>query len=134
MSIEVAVVLDRERQPLYWHAPAGATGVALPDSRDLWQVLWAERDRLCGVAHSHPGRGEPWPSTEDLSTFAACEAGLGRRLEWWIATGDRVRCFAWRGPARYDYQGREPICAEETAGWLDALRDRSLLREGREVR
>lgn len=122
--IEVAVVLDRARRPLWWHVPPGATSVALPDSRDLWEVLWSERHRLLGLAHLHPGRGEPVPSAEDLTTFAACEDGLGVRLEWWIATEDRARCFDWIGPMRYDFRGREARSADETAAWLGALRSR----------
>ncbi|MEQ1501228.1 MAG: Mov34/MPN/PAD-1 family protein [Myxococcota bacterium] len=121
-TIEVAVVLDRDHQVLFWHRPPDATSVALPDSRTLWDVLWAERERLGGVAHSHPGSGEPWPSREDLTTFAACEAGLGRRLGWWIATADRVARFDWIGPARYAYSGRGPTTAAETAAWLEPLR------------
>ena len=129
MSIEVAVVLDLERRPLFWHAPARATAVSLPDSRTLWDVLWANRAAISGVAHSHPGTGEALPSHEDLTTFAAVEAGLGRRLEWWIATADRVRCFAWSGPTRYAYSGRDAASDRETAEWLAELRARS--RHGR---
>lgn len=123
--IEVAVVLGADHRPVYWHVPPGVTGGSIPDSRDLWEVLWNERTRLCGVAHSHPGAGPPGPSFEDLTTFAACDAALGRRLEWWIATADQVGCFTWRGPGSYDYVGREPIAAAEVAGWLDPLRARS---------
>lgn len=124
---EVAVVLDREHRPIWWHDPAGSSAVALPDSRDLWEVLWTERARISGVAHSHPGRGDPAPSAEDLSTFAACEDGLGMRLQWWIATLDHVLCFDWIGPMRYDFQGRPPASPHETAAWLHALRERSQL-------
>lgn len=124
---EVAVVIDRENKPLWWHVPRGASAVALPDSRDLWEVLWTERARISGVAHSHPGRGIPTPSPEDLTTFAACEDGLGLRLSWWIATADRAYCFDWIGPLRYDFRGREARSAEETAAWLSALRERSSL-------
>jgi hypothetical protein len=123
--IEVAVVLDRERRPLHWHAPADATSVSLPDSRALWDVLWERRRDLCGVAHSHPGGGEPFPSREDLTTFAAVEAGLGLRLEWWITSADEARCFAWSGPTRYAYAGREPASERETEHWLAELRARS---------
>jgi hypothetical protein len=122
--IEVAVVLDRERRPLFWHEPEGAGPAALPDSRALWDVLWAERHRLSGVAHLHPGRGGVAPSREDLTTFAACEAGLGVRLEWWIASADRVRCFGWAGAGPHDYQGREANNEAEIEGWLEELRRR----------
>ena len=126
--IEVAVVLDRERRPIHWHAPSEATSVSLRDSRSLWEVLWARRAELSGVAHSHPGAGEPLPSQEDLTTFAGVEAGLGLRLEWWITSADRVRCFAYSGPTRYAYAGREPASDLETADWLAELRVRSRSR------
>ena len=124
--IEVAVVLGVGRQPLHWHVPPEASRVALPDSRSLWEVLWAERERVSGVAHTHPGHGEPWPSFEDLTTFDACELGLGVRLEWWIATADRVRRFARMGHGPFDY-APVPTPAEEadTAPWLAELRRRS---------
>lgn len=122
--IEVAVVLDRQHRPLHWHEPPGASGVALPDSRDLWDVLWAQRHQLSGIAHSHPHHGRPAPSRVDLTTFAACEAGLGVRLSWWIATLDDVRCFTHSGPGRYDYTGRAAT-DPETATWIAELRRRT---------
>lgn len=122
---EIAVVLDRDHRPLWWHVPPGVSQVAIPDSRDLWEILWTERARISGVAHSHPGLGRPEPSDEDLSTFAACEDGLGTRLQWWIATRDEVVCFDWIGPARYDFRGRAPQSIHETAAWLEPLRKRS---------
>ncbi len=87
-------------------------------------MLWQAREGLGGVAHSHPHHGPPAPSWEDLTTFSACEAGLGVRLEWWIATLDEVRCFTFCGPGRYDYTGRA-AADQETAGWLAELRRRS---------
>ena len=116
--IESALVFDAEGAVIYLHEPQGSTAGSLPDSRALWQVLWAHRDRLGGVAHTHPGAGEPRPSTEDITTFAACEAGLGRRLDWWIASADQAALFRWRGPAKHDYGATEaPLPA-----WLDQLR------------
>lgn len=101
--MEAAAVIGRGGVVLYWHAPADRTAVTLPDSRRLWEVLWTHRDRVAGVAHTHPGAGTPMPSWEDLTTFAACEDGLGRRLSWWIATRAHARRFRWSGPGRHDY-------------------------------
>ena len=120
--LEAAVVIDLSGAPIHWHLPAERTAVHLPDSRSLWQVLWAERQRLAGVAHTHPGVGSPAPSWEDLTTFAACEAGLGRRLDWWIATMDQIRLFRWAGPSPHRYLGC-PLTAPPA--WLPQLRARS---------
>jgi hypothetical protein len=104
-----------------WHEPDGRSWGSIPDSRDLWLVLWDHRADLVGVAHSHPGRGRPQPSIEDLTTFCACEAGLGRRLFWWIATADECRKFQFRGPDPQDYVGDD----DPIHFWLDELRARS---------
>lgn len=92
MSMEAALVIGQNDEILYEHIPAGRSAGSLPDSRDLWDVLWEHRQVLAGVAHSHPGRGNPWPSGTDATTFDAVELGLGRPLTWWICTRDR--CFA----------------------------------------
>lgn len=91
--IEVAVVLDNDGQPVYWHEPPGRSSVAIPDSRDLWDAIWENRDNLMGVAHSHPGTGTPVPSQTDVTTFVAVEKALGRKLVWPIITQDRVAFF-----------------------------------------
>lgn len=101
--MEAAVVLDRNWRPLYFHMPPGRTEGSLPDSPELWEVLWSHRDRLLGVAHSHPGGGVPSPSRTDVTTFAAIEAGFGSRLIWPIVTVDAFRAFVWVGPERLDY-------------------------------
>ena len=101
--IEVAMVFDRWGDPLFWHLPPGRSAGAIPDSRDLWQVLWEHRRVLGGVAHTHPWRGSPEPSSTDLTTFAAVEAGLGRRLLWLVVTFDQVRYLQWCGPGPHDY-------------------------------
>lgn len=116
--MEAALVLDRAGAVLYRHAPAGRTSVALPDSRDLWKVLWAHRAVLGGVAHTHPGAGVAAPSVEDRTTFAACEAGLGARLDWWIATSDQVARYRFCGPDKHDY-APQPV---GELPWLAELR------------
>jgi hypothetical protein len=123
MSIEAAVVVARDGSPIRWHLPPGRSAVGIPDTRELWDVLWANLDRLAGVAHSHPGAGRPRPSHEDVTTFAACDSALGRRLSWWIATSDALSLFTWRGPGRYDYVG-EPIECDGLphTHWLHELR------------
>jgi len=95
--IETGVVIDLQGVPLHWHTPSNRTSVALPDSRDLWDVLWNNRQNLQGFAHTHPGRGLPSPSSEDLTTFAAIEAALGQRLSWWIVNEGHVVLLRWEG-------------------------------------
>lgn len=119
---EIALVVDLDDAPLHWHLPPGRTAVAIPDSRELWDVLWTHRNRIGAVAHTHPGGGVPVPSREDLSTFAACEAGLGRRLQWWIVTRDHARCFRWCGPDRHEYG---TCTATGEPDWIEALRSES---------
>ena len=121
---EAALVLSLDGTILYRHAPPGATAVYLPDSRDLWEVLWEHRHHLGGVAHTHPWSGVPAPSQEDLTTFSACEAALGARLDWWIATDDQALCFRHAGPDRLDYH---PVDREDPS-WLDELRALSSMR------
>lgn len=100
---EAGVVIDIDGQPIFWHAPSERSGGSLPDSRSLWDVLWENRHRLTGFAHSHPGGGIPGPSQTDLTTFAAVESGLGQRLYWYIVSSDHVIVCYWNGPQPLDY-------------------------------
>lgn len=125
MSIEAGVLVDLDCEPIHWHLPAGRHGGALPDSRELWDIIWANRDRLLGFAHSHPGSGTPGPSHEDLTTFAAIEAALGKRLVWWITSQDTFVELCWVGPQRLAY-GRGP--GLYTPMWMGRLREESEYR------
>ena len=127
--IEAAVLVDRLGAPLAWHLPPGRSATAIPDSRDLWESMWTHREILGGLAHTHPGSGEPHPSREDLTTFAACEAALGIRLDWWIATSDRVIRYRWTGPYDLTYTSVDPL---GPTPWLDQLRIHSTTPEGGE--
>jgi len=62
------------------------------------------RENLGGIAHTHPWHGDSWPSGTDITTFAAVEAALGRRLVWPIVTLSEVKTFRWTGPGKYDYR------------------------------
>lgn len=84
--IEVAVVFSSYGRLVHWHEPPGRSMVWIPDSRNLWDVLWENRRYLGGVAHTHPWSRAAAPSPTDLTTFRAVEDGLGRRLVWPIAT------------------------------------------------
>jgi len=125
MSMEAGVVLDINNMPLHWHLPPGRSVGGLPDSRDLWEVVWENRDNISGIAHSHPGSGIPAPSPTDVTTFAAFEAALGRRLDWWIISeGDAsVVLVRWVGPGKHAY-GPMPIRVSYPT-WIPKLRELS---------
>jgi len=119
--IEAGVVIDRNGNPLFWHLPEGRSAGSLPDSRTLWQVLWNafKEDMLLGFAHSHPGSGVPGASYSDVTTFAAVEAALGRRLDWWITSSDHVVLLRWGGPDKISYRA---TIVTEASSWVAELR------------
>jgi hypothetical protein len=101
--LEAGLVFDFQGGLIHWHLPLDRSGGALPDSRNLWKVLWDNRAILGGVAHTHPWNGSPSPSSTDVTTFAAVEKGLGLKLVWPIVTFTEVGYFEWVGPKRLDY-------------------------------
>lgn len=118
---EAGVVVDIHGQVAYLHRPQGRTGGSLPDDRNLWEVLWLLHScgTLSGFAHSHPGAGPPSPSHEDVTTFAAIEKALGRRIDWWIVTRDQIALYDWQGPGEHDYRGTLLV---HVPSWADLLR------------
>lgn len=107
--METALVFDLNGKTIYWHEPAGRTSGSLPDSQDLWDVLWENRHRLGGVAHTHPWNGPAVPSTTDVTTFAAVEKGLGKHLLWPVVTFNDVL-----------YVVRNPLYEQGGAMWTAA--------------
>lgn len=101
--METGLVFDKHGGLIFWHVPPDRSSGALPDSRQLWDVLWENREILGGVAHTHPWNGSAGPSSTDVTTFAAVEVGLGKRLVWPIVTFSEVGYFEWIGPERLDY-------------------------------
>ena len=91
--IEVAMVFDREGRAIFWPSPKDSSGGSIPDSRTLWDRLWENRHNLGGICHTHPWDGPASPSHTDVTTFAAIEAGLGKRLTWPIVTMTHVGFF-----------------------------------------
>ena len=118
---EAGVLIALSGDPIFWHLPPGRTSVLLPDSQDLWDRIWEHRDILQGFAHTHPGSGIPEPSSEDLTTFAAVESGLGRRLRWWISSSNKTVVLEWKGPGKWDYAGE----VVEDPRWVTTLRTHS---------
>jgi proteasome lid subunit RPN8/RPN11 len=88
--MEAGVILDLKGRPIYWHNPENRSVAYLPDSVDLWEVFWKNKEKVSGFAHSHPGSGNLGPSWEDLTTFKAVELGLGKRLDWWIINEENI--------------------------------------------
>jgi proteasome lid subunit RPN8/RPN11 len=121
--VEVGVLIGLEQRVIHWHLPANRTSVALPDSKDLWSQIWDNRNEVLGFAHSHPGRGMPYPSREDVTTFAAIEAALGRELVWWICSMDSViRLHRDHASNLYSYRGYEIRSEYPYDLWLPRLR------------
>lgn len=126
---EAAVVIDWEQQVTLRWRPSGRSAVYLPDGRELWEHLLATVDTTWGIAHIHPGDGMPWPSREDMTTFAALEAGFGRRFSWPIITANSGAIFAWREPLRryaraaaWDDGAQRGYPPARFTPWLDELR------------
>ncbi len=119
--IESALVLDKRGYPLFYHMPEGRTEGSLPDSPVLWEVIWNNREEISGIAHSHPGKGYPDPSYTDLTTFAAIEVALGKKLDWWIATKDRVTLIRTTTGTNYQKQ----YLMSEAFPWVETLRSMS---------
>lgn len=121
MSLEAGLVLDLRGNPLHWHTPPDRTGGSLPDSRDLWDIFWENRDNISGFAHSHPS-GMAVPSHTDVTTFAAVELGLGRKLDWWIVTPGCMTLTRWVGRERFAYKTVE---VAQRPSWFEELLRRS---------
>lgn len=125
---EVAVVFGQDGEPLHWHDAAEASAVAIPDTRTMWEAIWANRAVIGGVAHTHPGSGPPTPSNEDVTTWSAVERGLGCRLDWPIATRDAVAFFRWEDDAYYAFVIPLAYIRPGEQPWLQPLRERSFGR------
>jgi hypothetical protein len=92
--MEAGVLLGVDNQAIHWHTPNDRSGGSLPDSSDLWQIIWENRAIVTGFAHTHPGSGVPGPSYTDVTTFKAVESALGKQLNWFILSSDKqVLCL-----------------------------------------
>jgi hypothetical protein len=110
---EVCFLLDAAGMVL-WQDTTGSAG-ALADSRSRWEAIWARRDALAEVAHTHPG-GLLAFSAEDLTTMDAIDAALGRPLAYSVVTAESV--------LRREPSGVTLVAAREPA-WVSALRTAS---------
>ena len=95
---EAGVLLGPNNSVIKWHIPEDRSGGAIPDKRNSFESLWytvlKNIDKVTGFAHTHPGRGTPGPSYEDIGTFIAHEKALGKHLNWFILSEDsQVICL-----------------------------------------
>lgn len=133
--MEAAVVLVYEIetstwQPVWWHVPELDNPAYIPDSRVLWEKIWDNRHQILAVAHSHPGSGPPSPSHEDVTTFAAVDAALGKRVLWFITSSDHLVLCLNTGEGKHDYRtlsGAAVVGQED--GWVANLREISEYKE-----
>lgn len=96
----------------------GASAVRLDDSRARWEAIWARRDAIVEIAHSHPVGPRAF-SAEDETTMAALAAALGRAPRFSVlAPGGMI--------ARVD--GADVLVDDEPA-WAAALRRESGMNE-----
>jgi hypothetical protein len=65
----------------------GTSPTYIPDSRDRWEAIWRERERLTEIAHSHP-IGPLAFSTEDETTMEAVSSALGRAVRFSVVTAE----------------------------------------------
>lgn len=125
MSIETGVLISSEGKVIHWHLPADRSAGHIGDSRDLWDIIWENRNNLYGFAHSHPGAGSGLgPSWTDLTTFSGVEIGLGKRLFWPIINETHVVLVRYCGPNKYDYEV-EPVEDADQFEWLNRLKELS---------
>jgi proteasome lid subunit RPN8/RPN11 len=107
---EVCFLVGADGEVL-WSDRSGSSA-AMPDSRARWEAIWAHRDELALIAHSHPN-GPLAFSAVDETTMAAVDAALGRPLRYAVVAPDGV---TYRGPQFS--QGPEQ-------NWVARMRDES---------
>ena len=76
---EVLFLIDEDDNVLW--SDASDSPVHLPDSRTRWEAIWARRERLVEIAHSHPV-GPLGFSHEDRTTMRALVTALGREVRF----------------------------------------------------
>lgn len=100
MRLESGLIFDKAGRSIHFHLPIGRGTGSLPDSDDLWDRLWDNRENLGGFAHTHPWDGAAWFSSTDKKSFRAIEAGLGKRLLWPIVTFTETCIYKWSDAAQ----------------------------------
>jgi len=91
--IEVSMVFDCHGFALFWPSSEGNKHNYIEDSSILWNRIWDNRNRIEGIAHTHPWSCPPFPSATDETTWWAIEKALGKRLTWPIISMNSVGFF-----------------------------------------
>src|SRR5262245_2914779 len=110
-SREVLFLLDGRGSVLWSDA---GTASALADSRARWEAIWARRELLHELAHSHPAGPLAFSQT-DRTTMAALDAALGRPLRYLVVAPRGVIACC---------RGVEDVVDPEPS-WADRLRAES---------
>jgi hypothetical protein len=120
MSADVGVevcFLVGARDAVLW-SDSSSSPSAMPDRRERWEAIWACRDELVEIAHSHPV-GPLDFSAEDDTTMQALDAALGRSLTYSVVTS--------RGLLRKHPDG-EVALEHNEPWWAEVLRAASGMR------
>lgn len=125
---EMVLVFDTEGWAIFWKGPKGSSEGYVEDSDLLWDRIWHERAHIGGVAHTHPWNGEAHPSQTDVTTWAAIEAGLGKRLLWPIVTMTEVKYFVFN-PVTKNYVEATSTFADRQ-WWKDNIDELRLTSRG----
>jgi len=85
-SREVELVIGKDCEILGWR-PGGVGGAS--DTREWYDFLWKHRNRIFGLAHTHPdldGTGTAHPSSIDLTSWQSLEIGFGTKWLYYVVT------------------------------------------------
>ena len=116
IGVEVCFLVGA-RDTVLWSDSSSSPSV-MPDSRERWEVIWACREELVEIAHSHPV-GPLAFSAEDDTTMQAVDAALGRALTYSVVTS--------RALLRKHPDGQVAVEHNEP-WWADVLRAASGMR------
>ena len=82
---EVLFLIGKNESVLW--ADASNSSVALPDTRERWEKIWALREEIVEIAHTHP-IGPLAFSHEDETTMAALGSALAKPLRFSVVAPD----------------------------------------------
>lgn len=106
---EVCLLISKSGAVLW--SDAGHNALALPDSRARWEAIWAHREALAEIVHSHP-LGPRGFSEEDRTTMAALDVALGRALRYSVLAPEGL----------FVRDAGVERASDEAPWWLDLLR------------